>query len=135
MKDMADLKAKLKDQNQRLLQVTQDKAKVSNSIVQNPLFLARALHCVHLRDWDFYAQQLFIFLQLDAKNRARQSEVDKGNEDQLTEYDIKKQEKEKSVEELRGKLSDLKIKEEETKGNMAIYTYMNLREHCEIPLK
>ena len=29
MKDMADLKAKLKDQNQRLIQVTQDKAKVS----------------------------------------------------------------------------------------------------------
>ena len=28
MKDMADLKAKLKDQNQRLLQVTQEKAKV-----------------------------------------------------------------------------------------------------------
>ena len=28
MKDMADIKAKLKDQNQRLLQVTQDKAKV-----------------------------------------------------------------------------------------------------------
>ena len=29
MKDMADLKAKLKDQNQRLIQVTQDKARVS----------------------------------------------------------------------------------------------------------
>merc|ERR1719211_212419 len=79
MKDMADIKAKLKDQNQRLLQVTQDKAK------------------------------------LDAKNRARQSEVDKGNEDELTEFDIKKQEKEKRVEELREKLSDLKIKEDETR--------------------
>ena len=31
MKDMADIKAKLKDQNQRLLQVTQDKAKVSKA--------------------------------------------------------------------------------------------------------
>ena len=28
MKDLADLKAKLKDQNQRLIQVTQDKARV-----------------------------------------------------------------------------------------------------------
>ena len=31
MKGMADVKAKLKDQNQRLLQVTQDKAKVCNT--------------------------------------------------------------------------------------------------------
>merc|ERR1712179_684808 len=50
MKDMADLKAKLKDQNQRLIQVTQDKAK------------------------------------LEAKNKARQTEVDKGNEDELSEF-------------------------------------------------
>ena len=35
MKDMADLKAKLKDQNQRLLQVTQDKAKVSSILKNN----------------------------------------------------------------------------------------------------
>ena len=33
MKDMADLKAKLKDQNQRLIQVTQDKARVSSLFI------------------------------------------------------------------------------------------------------
>ena len=33
MKDMADLKAKLKDQNQRLIQVTQDKARVSSLLI------------------------------------------------------------------------------------------------------
>ena len=48
MKDMADLKAKLKDQNQRLLQVTQEKAKVKtgsflsqeyiNSIIEQTIF-------------------------------------------------------------------------------------------------
>merc|ERR1712223_875232 len=80
MKDLADLKAKLKDQNQRLIQVTQDKAR------------------------------------LEAKNKARQSEVEKGNEDELSEFEIKKQEKEKRVEELREKLSDLKAKEEEKKA-------------------
>ena len=44
--------------------------------------------------------------------------MDKGNEDELTEFEIKKQEKQKNVEELRAKLSDLKIKEDETRGNM-----------------
>ena len=59
--------------------------------------------------------------QLDAKNRARQSEVDKGNEDELTEFDIKKQEKEKRVEELRAQLSELKAKEDEKRGNNTAY--------------
>ena len=59
--------------------------------------------------------------QLDAKNRARQSEVDKGNEDELTEFDIKKQEKEKRVEELRAQLSELKAKEDEKRGNATTY--------------
>ena len=54
---------------------------------------------------------------MEAKNKARQTEVDKGNEEELTEFEIKKQEKEKHVEELRAKLSDLKIKEDETRGN------------------
>ena len=52
------------------------------------------------------------------KNKARQSEVEKGNEEELTEFEIKKQEKEKHVEELRAKLSDLKIKEDETRGKL-----------------
>ena len=60
-------------------------------------------------------------MQLDAKNKARQSEVDKGNEDELTEFDIKKQEKEKRVEELRAQLSDLKAKEDEKRGNNTTY--------------
>ena len=79
MKEMADLKAKLKDQNQRLLQVTQEKAK------------------------------------LEAKNKARQSQVDDGNEDELTEFEIKKQEKEKRVIELREKYSIVKEKEDEAR--------------------
>ena len=45
---------------------------------------------------------------MEAKNKARQTEIDKGNEDQLSEFEIKKQEKEKHVEELREKLADLK---------------------------
>ena len=53
---------------------------------------------------------------MEAKNKARQAEVDKGNEDELSEFEIKKQEKEKHVEELRAKLSDLKAKEEEKRG-------------------
>ena len=53
---------------------------------------------------------------MEAKNKARQSEVDKGNEEELTEFEIKKMEKTKRVEELREKLSDLKIKEDETRG-------------------
>ena len=53
---------------------------------------------------------------MEAKNKARQTEVDKGNEEELTEFEIKKMEKEKHVEELREKLSDLKIKEDETRG-------------------
>ena len=60
-------------------------------------------------------------MQLDAKNKARQSEVDKGNEDELTEFDIKKQEKEKRVEELRAQLSELKAKEDEKRGNNTAY--------------
>ena len=55
---------------------------------------------------------------MEAKNKARQSEVEKGNEDELSEFEIKKQEKEKRVEELREKLSDLKAKEEEKKGEL-----------------
>jgi len=79
MKEMADLKAKLKDQNARLLAVTQEKAK------------------------------------MEAKNKARQGQVDAGNDAELTEFEIKKAEKEKHVVELREKFSALKEKEDQVR--------------------
>ena len=79
MTDMSSLKAQLKDQNERLIKVTQEKAK------------------------------------MDAKNKARQAKVDEGNADELTEFDIKKREKEEKVAELRAKLAELKEKENETR--------------------
>ena len=81
MSDMSSLKAQLKDQNERLLKVTQEKAK------------------------------------LEAKNKARQSQVEEGKENELTEYEIKKAEKQKHVEELRERLRLLKEKEEQTKND------------------
>ena len=39
MKDLADLKAKLKDQNQRLIQVTQDKARVRIQMIGLKYFI------------------------------------------------------------------------------------------------
>merc|ERR1712140_142394 len=72
MTDMSSIKAQLKDQNERLIKVTQEKAK------------------------------------MDAKNKARQAKVDEGNADELTEFDIKKKEKEEKVVELRAKLAALK---------------------------
>ena len=73
--------------------------------------------------------------QLEAKNKARQAEVDKGNEDELSEFEIKKQEKEKHVEELRAKLSDLKAKEEEKRGerNHKIRCFVSLNNKIIIP--
>ena len=56
--------------------------------------------------------------KLDAKNRARQTEVEKGKDDELTEFDIKKQEKEKHVEELKQKLAEVKNKEDEARGKI-----------------
>ena len=79
MTDMSSIKAQLKDQNERLIKVTQEKAK------------------------------------MDAKNKARQAKVDEGNADELTEFDIKKKEKEEKVVELRAKLAALKEKETETR--------------------
>merc|ERR1711860_310805 len=79
MTDMSSIKAQLKDQNERLIKVTQEKAK------------------------------------MDAKNKARQAKVDEGNSDELTEFDIKKKEKEEKVVELRAKLAALKEKETETR--------------------
>jgi hypothetical protein len=80
MADMTSLKTQLKDQNERLIKVTQEKAK------------------------------------MDAKNRARQAKVEEGNETELTEFDIKKKEKEEKVVELRAKLAALKETEEATRN-------------------
>lgn len=80
MADMTSLKTQLKDQNERLIKVAQDKAR------------------------------------LEAKNKARQSKVEEGNEDELTEFDIKKKEKEEKVKELREKLAALKETEEYTRN-------------------
>ena len=46
----------------------------------------------------------------------------------MTEFEIKKREKEKNVEELREKLSDLNIKEAETKGNIMYTEVQNIGE-------
>ena len=43
-------------------------------------------------------------------------QVDEGNDDELTEFDIKKKEKEEKVVELREKLAALKEKESETRN-------------------
>jgi hypothetical protein len=61
------------------------------------------------------------------KNKSRQSEVDKGNEEELSEFEIKKNEKQKHVEELREKLSDLKIKEDDTRGKFYRKTTSHFR--------
>lgn len=79
MKDMNDLKTKLKEQNQRLLDVTQEKA------------------------------------QLEAKNKARAAAMDaaEGEENpELTEFEIKKIEKEKEVVALRENFEAVKEKVE-----------------------
>ena len=79
MTDMKNLKDQLKDQNERLIKVTQEKAK------------------------------------MDAKNKARQAKVEEGNEPELTDFDIKKAEKEAKVVELREKLAALKATENLTR--------------------
>ena len=58
--------------------------------------------------------------KMEAKNKARQSQVEEGREDELTEFEIKKMEKQKHVEELREKLRELKSKEELTKEKYEI---------------
>lgn len=70
----------LQDQNERLIKVTQEKAK------------------------------------MEAKNKARQAKADEGNEEELTEFDIKKKEKEEKVAQLREKLKQLKETEEYTRN-------------------
>ena len=72
MSDMNGLKAQLKDQNARLITVTQEKAK------------------------------------LEAKGKLAAARIEEGKDDELSEFDIQKQEKEKQVEELRARLAILK---------------------------
>ena len=52
---------------------------------------------------------------MDAKNKARQAKVEEGNEPELTDFDIKKAEKEAKVAELREKLAQLKATEDLTR--------------------
>ena len=83
MKELNDLKARLKEQNKRLLEVTQEKA------------------------------------QLEAKNKARSAKIAEGEDadenEELTEFEIKKIEKEKEVVALRESFEEVKAKENEAK--------------------
>merc|ERR1719187_1084682 len=79
MADLNALKGQLKEQNQRLLQVTQEKAR------------------------------------LEAKNKINQMKEEDGVVVELTDFDLKKQEKLKQVEAIREELSVLKVEEGEKK--------------------
>merc|ERR550519_518239 len=82
MADLNALKTQLKEQNQRMLQVTQDKAR------------------------------------LEAKNKINQMKEEDGVVVELTDFDLKKQDKLKQVEVLREELATLKIEENEKKDQM-----------------
>merc|ERR1719341_1357680 len=82
MADLNALKTQLKEQNQRLLQVTQEKAR------------------------------------LEAKNKISQMKEEEGVVVELTDFDLKKQEKLKQVEVLREELATLKIEENEKKDRV-----------------
>jgi len=79
MADLNALKSQLKEQNQRLLQVTQEKAR------------------------------------LEAKNKINQMKEEDGVVVELTDFDLKKQEKLKQVEAIREELATLKVEENEKK--------------------
>ncbi len=74
MKEMSALKERLKEQNERLIKVTQEKA------------------------------------QMEAQNKAMAEKVGEGNEEQLTEFEIRKNEKEKEVIKLREDFEEIKGK-------------------------
>jgi len=82
MADLNALKTQLKEQNQRLLSVTQDKAR------------------------------------LEAKNKINQMKEEDGVVVELTDFDLKKQDKLKQVEVLREELATLKIEENEKKDRV-----------------
>merc|ERR1719209_838112 len=82
MADLNGLKTQLKEQNQRLLSVTQEKAR------------------------------------LEAKNKINQMKEEEGVVVELTDFDLKKQDKLKQVEVLREELATLKIEENEKKDQM-----------------
>uniref|UniRef100_A0A0K2SY41 Uncharacterized protein n=1 Tax=Lepeophtheirus salmonis TaxID=72036 RepID=A0A0K2SY41_LEPSM len=79
MGDMNALKVQLKDQNARLISVTQEKAK------------------------------------LEARSKITDAKIAEGRDEELSHFEVKKQEKEKEVNVLREKLAILKNKEEEKK--------------------
>merc|ERR1719209_1191671 len=82
MADLNALKTQLKEQNQRLLSVTQEKAR------------------------------------LEAKNKINQMKEEEGVVVELTDFDLKKQDKLKQVEVLREELATLKIEENEKKDQV-----------------
>ena len=53
---------------------------------------------------------IFPYFQLEAKNKANATKIEDGREEEISEYELKKQEKLKNVEELREKLRLLKEK-------------------------
>merc|ERR1719331_3167356 len=82
MADLNALKTQLKEQNQRMLQVTQEKAR------------------------------------LEAKNKINQMKEEDGVVVEMTDFDLKKQDKLKQVEVLREELATLKIEENEKKDRV-----------------
>jgi hypothetical protein len=80
MKGMSSLKDQLREQNERLIKVTQEKA------------------------------------HMEAKNRATAEKVADGNSEQLTEFQIRKNEKEKDVIKLREEWEAVKEKENAVRG-------------------
>merc|ERR1719234_692066 len=75
MTALNSLKAQLKEQNQRLLQVTQEKAKI------------------------------------ESKNKVNQQRIEDGRVVELTDFDLKKEEKAAQVEELREQFNAIKAEE------------------------
>lgn len=58
-------------------------------------------------------------MQLEAKNRANAEKIAEGKEEEISEFELKKQEKLKHVEELREKLKGLKEKVIEMRESVA----------------
>lgn len=53
---------------------------------------------------------MFFLFQLEAKNKANSEKIGNGEQTELTDFDIKKMEKEKEVEELKVQQSEKQLK-------------------------
>eukprot|EP00096_Caligus_rogercresseyi_P015547 TRINITY_DN799_c0_g1_i6.p1 TRINITY_DN799_c0_g1~~TRINITY_DN799_c0_g1_i6.p1 ORF type:complete len:898 (+),score=300.51 TRINITY_DN799_c0_g1_i6:905-3598(+) len=98
MADMNSLKVQLKDQNARLISVTQEKAK------------------------------------LDARSALTEAKIEEGRGEEISHFELLKQEKEKEVTVLREKLAGLKVTEEERKSKVegVKQVLMELREKLKL---